>query len=146
MDKVELKNLVTGEVKEVKVFKTQGFNTQFNYTPVDQAEQNHGDYLVDDTDYVDLQTLIERTKRFSPRTYNDIKQGSMMDSVYLRPEEIIKYNQSLISDDEPTEANPEVAGDIGAETGGEQSQVTGEPNPVEGNPMPSGTLAEQQAE
>ncbi len=115
LEKIELLNQDTGEIIEANsIVRKNQFDTNFNITPRIDAEKNTGDYLVDDTDYVDLEVLIQRTKRNNPRQYNDIKNGSMADMVYLRPQDVQDYFMNLHKDDDEDEVQhdltPEVAG------------------------------------
>lgn len=40
-------------------------------------EKNSGEYIIDDSDYLPLDKLLERTKRQAPSTYNAIKAGGL---------------------------------------------------------------------
>lgn len=147
--KVDLLDSVTGELIPVKNQTINFFNSNFNYIPLADSEKNYGDYIVDDSDYLPLEVLIERTKRFSPRDYNDIKNGKYMDTVYLRPEEVRKYHEdmeSAIEDEEHTEINPDVAGDLEDETGDVAPTQQAESNPVEVDPTASGNAAVESKE
>lgn len=110
--KALVRNDVSGEFEE----KGNRFDTQADYTPRYDAEVNSGEYIIDDTDYVSLQDLIQRTKRFDPARYRAIQSGSEMDSVDLTsPDDIRDYitnSQTDLddyrpSDDDVSEGAPE---------------------------------------
>ena len=148
-ENVDLLRADTGELVSVKKQTLNHFNANFNYIPLADAESNKGDYIVDDSDYIPLEVMIERTKRFSPRDYNDIKNGKYMDTVYLRPEEFRKYYEEMESateDEEHTETNPEVAGDLEDETGDVAPTQQAKSNPVEVDPTASGNAAVESKE
>lgn len=147
LEKIELLNQDTGEIIEANsIVRKNQFDTNFSLSPRVDAEKNTGDYLVDDTDYVDLEVLIQRTKRNNPRQYNDIQNGSMADMVYLRPEDVQDYFMNLHKDDddedeEHTEADPEIAGVDEDPTGDVAPTQQAKSNPVGVDPAATGNGA-----
>ena len=130
LKKIELLNQDTGEIIEANsIVRKNQFDTNFSLTPRIDAEKNTGDYLVDDTDYVDLEVLIQRTKRNNPRQYNDIKNGSMADMVYLRPQDVQDYYMNLRKDDDDEE--DEVQHDLTPEVAGVDEDPTGDVAPTQ---------------
>lgn len=143
LEKIELLNQDTGEIIEANsIVRKNQFDTNFNISPRVDAEKNTGDYLVDDTDYVDLEVLIQRTKRNNPRQYNDIQNGSMADMVYMRPQDVQDYFMNLTRDDDKDEVQhevtPEVAGVDEDPTGDVAPQQQAESNPVGVDPAATG--------
>ncbi|UPW41372.1 hypothetical protein [Dipodfec virus UA06Rod_21] len=84
------------------------FNTGYRYVARKDAEINSGDYIVDDTDYMSLETLIARTKRENPRLYNDINSGGLADNIVLQPDQVEDYVKGLIDPDDEVETDTDI--------------------------------------
>lgn len=99
--KMSKKALILDEQTGEMVEAGNRYDSQGDYTPRYDAEVNSGEFIIDDTDYISLEDLIQRTKRVNPRQYNAIMNGSEMDSVELTPEEVQDYitNSQTDADD-----------------------------------------------
>lgn len=99
--KMSKKALILDEQTGEMVEAGNRYDSQADYTPRYDAEVNSGEFIIDDTDYISLEDLIQRTKRVNPRQYNAIMNGSEMDSVELTPEEVQDYitNSQTDADD-----------------------------------------------
>lgn len=116
MVKLSKKALVLDEQTGEMLPSGNRFDSQNDYTPRYDSEVNSGEYIIDDTDYISLEDLIQRTKRYDPVRYRAIQSGSEMDSVDLStPDEIRDYitnsqtdaDDYRPSDDDVSEGAPE---------------------------------------
>lgn len=76
--------------KMVTMKDIKRFDTFMNATPR-CPEKNTGEYIIDDSDYLPLDKLIERTKRHAPATYNAIKAGGLaqFDGLATGPADVV---------------------------------------------------------
>lgn len=126
--------------KFVTMKDVKRFDTFLNSTPR-SPEKNNGEYIIDDSDYLPLDKLIERTKRQAPSTYNAIKAGGLAqyDGLASGPADVVgdAYDKAeaeayaKMNDEQGPELpfNGPVASNQ-TETGDAQPAVSGASDPV----------------
>lgn len=139
--KMSKQALVLDEQTGEMVATGNRYDSQGDYTPRYDAEVNSGEFIIDDTDYISLEDLIQRTKRINPRQYNAIMNGSEMEYVELTPEQVQDYitNSQTDADDYRPDGNDVSEG--APETPSSQEGA----NPAANNPdnFPQENLTEQ---
>lgn len=126
--------------KMVTMKDIKRFDTFLNATPR-CPEKNSGEYIIDDSDYMPLDKLLERTKRQAPSTYNAIKAGGLAqyDGLAAGPADVVgdaydkaeadAYAKMDVEQNQNETVNVPVASNQ-SETGDAQSAVNEASNPV----------------
>lgn len=81
-------NKLTGEILDLKdvqpvtiVEQECKFQTHYNYTPQGGAEVNSGEYIIDDSQYIDFKKLLQRSANCSKEAQDFLGSIPVVDNV-----------------------------------------------------------------
>lgn len=103
-------NILTGEFVETKqvqpvtvVQPEKKFQTRYNYIPLGTPEKNSGDYIIDDSQYIDFKKLLQRSAACSKESVDFLSSIPVVDNVGGIDEkdldDIIKGTDTIVSVD-----------------------------------------------
>lgn len=107
-------NSLTGEFVEAKNVQVvtlaepeHKFQTRYNYKPQGGSEENSGEYIVDDSQYIDFKKLLQRSAQCSKEAVEFLSQIPVVDNVGGYDEKelqnVINNNETSVSVDKSDE-------------------------------------------
>lgn len=118
---VKVSDFLDEKILTVSEFPQKKFQTHYNYTPQGGSEVNSGQYIIDDSQYIDFKKLLQRSANCSKEARDFLSSIPVVDNVggidENQLQDVINNNETAVSVDKSNELSTgEVESPIAQET------------------------------